>query len=197
MKISKGFTIMANRRDSQVRTPRRRKIWAVRVINETIASSPGMVDLLEPLRTDVGSAVSEGTTVMRTVGSIELIQVAQATSGQYIMFDLGFTWVGARIAALTAGDSAIPVPLNPGARDIRWLQQGTVQGLEDEVGLTSNQPLAARPPEAARWDFDFTAMGKMPVADSKYVLVYDSRTGGEETGKNGLRITVSTMLALP
>jgi len=188
---------MVNRNASRVRTPRRRKIWAVRVINETIALSPGMVDILEPLRTDVGAAVTEGATVMRTVGSIELIQIAQATSGQYIMFDLGFTWVGARVAALANGDAAIPVPLNPGARDVRWLQQGNVQGLEDEVGLTANQPLVARPPELARWDFDFTAMGKMPVADSKYVLVYDSRTGGEETGKNGLRITVSTMLALP
>jgi len=119
-------------------------MWATVNTNQSLAASPDHLDLLLPAEAVLGSKFN-GVTVMRIIGSVTLLQKAQATSAEYIFVDLGFTWEPADTAVLAPGVAGIPQPWNQGLRDQSWIQQGVVQGSEDETGLLLNRPNLARP----------------------------------------------------
>jgi len=187
---------MTTRNRPIVRTPRRRKLWATVNTNQGILATPDHLDLLLPAEAVLGMKFN-GVTVMRIVGSIILVQLAQAASAVYTHLDMGFTWEPADTAALAPGVAGIPQPWNQGLRDQSWIQQGSVEGPEDQTQLFLNEPRPATPPEANRWIFDIEQMRKQPTAGHRLMLVWDDKFDNTESNVQGLLITLSVMLALP
>ena len=180
----------------RVRTPRRRKIWSGQLIDQNINNTPGIIDLLVGLKTSLGGAL-QGSTVMRVQGRLALVANAQATSGQYEQILLGFGVFPEHVAQLADGAAGIPIPLSDGSREWPWLQQGSIEGSEDETGLFANQPVAAVPAEAVLWEFDITQQRKFTTSNDTVALAYRDRFGALEANTLAIQGYVNIMLALP
>ena len=180
-----------------IRTPKRRKVWADHIVTTVIGNTPGIIDVLGSYKTDIGSTNLSGHTVMRVIGHLELTAAAQATSAAYEQMIIGFTVLNPQVLGLADGAAGIPFPVLGGARDSRWLQCGSIEGAENDVSFFSNQPIAAVPPEAVRWNFDFTQQRKLDIAESSLAIVFRDRYGSLEASTTEITGLVSTLLALP
>jgi len=164
-----------------IRTPRRRKAWSV-INSETAivaANSPNKLDLLGGISSGVSK---DGSTVMRVIGTVAVVQLAQATSG-----------------VLSSGAAGVPEPLKAGERDIQWIHTGFVEGLEEETDFVAGTPLKVPTGTGARSvkDIDVTMQRKSPGQGALLAIVFDPRSGTWEDSKVSFRVMLSTMIALP
>jgi len=192
--------MVTRRAGNSPRTPRRRKVWVTDSITSLLTSgtTPKKFDLLDVGATALGLNNLYGVTVMRTRGFVKLQHGStNASVANVERLDLGLAWLPPTIAALADGDAGIPTPNEPGLREVRWLQQGYVEGLEPTTAV-QGQGADAVPPEANTWVFDTAQMAKQSVPGAQYSLVLDVGTSGSfESNVFQTTHVIHTLLALP
>ena len=182
----------SRRMTTQVRTPRKRKIWGTRnaVISVSGASSVE-TDLLASLETELGVAETAGLTVMRMIGKIQLVQAGAASTAAFDRYYCGIGWIP---EALDPGDVK---PWVPGTREAEWIQQGMIEGKEGTSSLETGMGLEARPDIANTWLIDSTQMRKQPTPKHELKLVMTPDVGRFESGTVNALVVLSILLALP
>jgi len=183
------------------RTPRRRKAWAHRetsIVLGATTSSPKLDDLLAPYYADLGSGPQGGLTVMRIVGRLGLTDwISGAVTPEYETVRIGFAWVDKNVGAAPDGDAQIPVPLQDGSRDTKWIQQIYMKSQEQPTSDVSvERPSIPMLDGISFKDVDITQQRKQPSASSVLALVI---AGGIAFEANTTVVSVSLdiLLALP
>lgn len=182
---------------TRTRTPRKEKIWIGRnsIVGNPITVRAITADLLSAGLTDFGITRIQGLTVMRIIGYVQLVNwTAGAVTPAYAGVRLGIAWVPAAIANAGLDDAQIPVPLNNGLREIRWIQQFDLGGLETVAPHVVNTPL--EPIEHSRIELDITQMSKQPTADHMLCLI-QSGPGTVEADTTAIDFKLQIMVALP
>jgi len=176
-----------------VRTPRRRKLWAVTnsPLNDMTDTDIHVFDLLDDAFTDVGFTNFMGLTHMRTVGTLFLTHAGtEATTFIYQPLYVGLAWLSQDEAAL----AGTPKSLLTGTREVEWIQQWIMGAIEAPAGAAQFSPLV--PIEMSVLRFDVTQMRKQPTADHRLCFVTFGGTSWE-TDTVDLHIVTSTLVALP
>ena len=179
------------------RTPRKEKVWIGRnsIVANAITVRAVTAELLSAGLTDLGLNRVQGVTVMRIVGYLQLVNwTAGAVTPAYAGVRLGIAWVPQAIAGAGLDDAQIPVPLNNGLREIRWIQQFDLGGLETVAPHVVNTPL--EPIEHSRIEVDITQMSKQPTADHRLCLI-QTGPGTVEADTTAIDFKLQIMLALP
>ena len=109
---------------ARVRTPRKRKDWAIASSNTSVAhgnvGAPFVVDdLLEDYKSIRGVNELQGVTAVRTIVDIAIEQNVTTTTDAHYYGDWGIAWLPPTI--VSTGGAAVPTPLLPGGREIRWV----------------------------------------------------------------------------
>lgn len=182
----------------RIRTPRRRKMWAVaEVLVQLKTTGPAVLiqDLLGTALTQLGITAASGVTVMRTVGWVRTVTAAQATTPVTAAVEFGLSWITPQIAGAAAADGQIPEPLKAGLREHPWYHQWPM--LATETGSTPT----FRPEDSSfnswySYHFDVTNMQKQPAAGYRFGLI-GMFPGTLENDTTELQGKIMTMIALP
>lgn len=189
---------MTTQRRNFQRTPRRRKaivVYGGSITLGTGTSSPKVEDMLGTAKSELGVSHMLGVTVMDVRGSIGLARFTADGTGAHGTVQVGYTWLDPRVASAGDGDAQIPLPLDLGLRDTRWIQQWELQGQEPPTGSPAGLPLLPVD-TSTKLDIHVRNMMKAPTAASQLSLVV---AGGTTFGTNTtfLDVRLQIMLALP
>lgn len=183
--------------NQRLRTPRKQKVWIGRnsIVANAITVRAITAELLSAGLTDIGINRVAGVTVMRILGYVQLVNwTAGAVTPAYSSVRMGIAWVPQAIAGAGLDDAQIPVPLNNGLREIRWIQQFELGGLETVAPHVVQTPLL--PVEESIVDLDITQMSKQPTPDHRLCLI-QAGPQAVEADTTAIDFKLQTMLALP
>lgn len=181
------------------RTPRKAKAWATSNFSVeggwAFGTSANIYALLDEWKTDIGVTQEAKVTIMRVVGRVYLGSLGAASTAANDISHFGFTWLPADVANQSAGDSAIPIPLEEGMRRSRWYHQFELSGKErtnaTETGMALEQP------DTSVYSLDVTNQQKQVNTGDKFCLVSKTTLGNWEAATVGLFGWVSILVALP
>ena len=152
-------------------------------------------DILETGYTALGVNVLAGVTFMRFVGTIRLKAALAASSPGVVQIGWGIGWVPQDIINAGDGDAQIPEPNFDSIRQIPWIQQGELEGVErDSTNFVDSTFL--EPPELSIMKLDIKQMRKQPTVDHRLALIWRSE-GAAEANTVSLNLQGQVMLALP
>ena len=189
---------MTTNQRPRVRTPRKQKVWIGTDTTDLISSAGtrGVAgDLLATGMTAAGLNVLAGPTFMRFVGRIRLKAALAASSPGVVQIGWGIAWVPQDILNAGDGDAQIPEPHVDSLRQIQWIQQGELEGVErdssDFIDSTFLEPI-----ELSNKELDIRQMRKQPTYDHRLVLIWRSE-GAAEANTVSINLQGQVLLALP
>lgn len=183
-------------RRTVVRTPKRRKMWCVRsTFLDVTTNSQWADDILDPAFTALGLSNMGGLTVMRILGTLQLVAgtTPQTTSTTWSEIDLGICWINSSVN-ISGGSGSIPQPWQNGLLEAVWLQQWELGAFEQNAVNETLSPL--EPIETSLLKFDITQMRKQPTADSKLILAGNGGSAWTQDAVS-LKVSIQTLVALP
>lgn len=187
---------MTTQRRTVVRTPKRRKMWCVRsTFLDITTNSQWADDILDPAFTALGLSNMGGLTVMRILGTLQLVSgsTPQPSSTTWSEIDLGICWINSSVN-ISGGSGSIPQAWQNGLLEAVWLQQWELGAFEQQATSEVFAPLM--PIETSLVKFDVTQMRKQPTADSKLVLTGNGGTAWTQDAV-ALKVSLQTLVALP
>jgi len=167
----------------RTRTPRQKNIWLGVTGGIQFPANPTsnvVAEILDQGMATIGVNRLQGVTVKRIIADIWLSEfTAVAAGGANAFVQWGIAWVPQAVASAGPGDAQIPEPMAFGLRETEWLQQGLLQGKENDTGAAEVGKILL-PVETAHTRLDITQMRKQPTIDHRLVLITDGPSAVEE-----------------